>query len=439
MLQKGQGNAASIELMGLGSRCDEISRHVAEAKTLARGNEGYEKEVKFYEEWHKQTKAKLHAAIVDTKGLGGQVAISGFGISESTHPDIFENTRQIYALRTKVESFGGALHDSDAHEHVQKLLAEAQKARADLTRLKGKYKQDKAACDFLTGGGTQDKLIDDALRKLEGAGKGQTRAPGEGKKPPAAETKKPHQIIKSVEHGLKAIERYKKQALKTGRKIDAGLGRIEKALGKGLRAGKKVDSGLERIAGLADQMAKALGDDSPIGHFAEQVGSAAHSAHEQLHDALGMAAKGKSFLHKGHQLFHQGMQIAQGHHEKQLEKIHGKRPAGAEHQHGGVSEAELVKHAGKAVYGDVQHLIKDSKRIVHDVQETGKDVRHAWGDAQGLWKEGKRTVHDVQRTGPHAGHAWGDAKSVCGDIDSGQWGDALQHGKGLIGAVRGLV
>src|SRR5205085_2224892 len=121
MLEKGQGNAASIELMGLGSRCDEISRHVAEAKTLARGNEGYEKEVKFYEEWHKQTRAKLHAAIVDTKGLGGQVAISGFGISESTHPDIFENTRQIYAVRTKVESFGGALHDSDAHEHVQRL------------------------------------------------------------------------------------------------------------------------------------------------------------------------------------------------------------------------------------------------------------------------------------------------------------------------------
>src|SRR5207248_751293 len=153
------------------------------------------------------------------------------------------------------------------------------------------------------------------LKKLEGARKSEMKASAAGKKPSAAETKKPHQIIKSVEHGLKAIERYKKQALRKGRKIDVGLGRIEMALGKGLRAGRKVDSGLERIAGLADQMGKALGDDSPIGHFAEQVGSAAHGAHEQLHEALGMAAKGKSFLHKGHQLFHQGMQIAQGHHE----------------------------------------------------------------------------------------------------------------------------
>src|SRR5207248_1363322 len=43
------------------------------------------------------------------------------------------------------------------------------------------------------------------------------------------------------------------------------------------------------------------------------------------------------------------------------------------------------------------------------------------------------------RTGRHAGHAWGGAKSVFGDIASGHWGDALQHGKGLIGDVRGLV
>src|SRR5207237_890755 len=80
MLVKGQGNAASIELMGLGSECEEIHRSIQEAKTLAKGHDKYEKEIAFYEDWHRQTKAKLHAKIADTKGLGGQVAISAAGV-----------------------------------------------------------------------------------------------------------------------------------------------------------------------------------------------------------------------------------------------------------------------------------------------------------------------------------------------------------------------
>src|SRR5260221_488084 len=278
MLAKGQGNAASIELMGLGSECDEISKAIKEAKTLAKGHDKYEKEIAFYEDWHKKTKAKLHAAIADTKGLGGQVAVSGFGISEKSHPDIFENTKNIYAVRTKVQAFGEALHDADAAPHVKKLLAEAKAAKADLGKLKSKYKKDKAAYDFLTGGGTQDKLIDDCLKKLEGPAKGEApkdkKPSAIGKKDPGQRTekKKPGEAMKSVEGGLKAIEKYRKKAVKAGKKVDATLGHVEKALGKGIKAGKKIDSGLEKLAGMADQVSHALGEDTELGHFAHQVG-----------------------------------------------------------------------------------------------------------------------------------------------------------------------
>ena len=171
LLREGKANEASTELMGLGSRCEQIDRAIREAKVLCRGHEKYEKEVGFYEDWHRQTREKLHARIADTQGLGGQVAISGFGIQESTHPDIFENTRAIYAVRTKVQSFAGALHDPHAIGQVGKVLAEARKAKSDLQALKAKYRKDKAAHEFLTGGGTQDKLIDEALQKLAGAEK----------------------------------------------------------------------------------------------------------------------------------------------------------------------------------------------------------------------------------------------------------------------------
>ena len=41
--------------------------------TVDDANDAYEKECKFYEEWHKTTAAKLHAAIAHTKGLGKNV------------------------------------------------------------------------------------------------------------------------------------------------------------------------------------------------------------------------------------------------------------------------------------------------------------------------------------------------------------------------------
>jgi len=63
---------------------------------------------------------------------------------------------------------------------VKKVLAEAKAAKADLGKLKTRYKNDKAAYKFLTGGGEQDRLIDESIKKLEAALKGE--APAAGKK-----------------------------------------------------------------------------------------------------------------------------------------------------------------------------------------------------------------------------------------------------------------
>src|SRR5713101_6662299 len=145
MMAKGQTQQASLELMGLGSNCDAVSKSIKEALELSKGNEKYEKQARFFADWHKEMKAKLHAAIADTKGLGNDTQISGFGISEATHPDIFQNTREIFAIQAKVIAFGDALSDTDAHEHVKKVLADAKKAKSELQALKTKYKKDKKA------------------------------------------------------------------------------------------------------------------------------------------------------------------------------------------------------------------------------------------------------------------------------------------------------
>ncbi|HZX96673.1 MAG TPA: hypothetical protein VFE90_19300, partial [Myxococcales bacterium] len=394
LLAQGKANEAAIELMGAGSQCDQVGRYIREAKALAKGNDKYEKELAFYEGWHKETSAKLHAAIANTKGLGGQVAISSFGFNETSHPDIYENTRAIYAVRSKVEAFGEALHDTDAAEHVKKVLAEAKKAKADLQALKAKYRKDKSAYAFLTGGGTQDKLIDDALAKLEA----KPAAPKAGQKKPA-EGKK-HDPGKSVQQGLKAIQQYKNKALKAGKKIDSRLEKIEKGLDKGMRVGKKVDSGLEKLAGVAEQVSQMLGEDSPMGHLAHQVGEGAGKGHEKLHDALTLAQKGKGALHQGHQIFHQGLEAAQGHHARRLEKVHGKRPG----------------HASP--HGDLGHVLGEAGHAVHD--------------AGTLWKQGKKSVHDVQETWKHGKRGWKDAGSLVDDLKAHDWKGALGEGKHLI-------
>ena len=338
LLKENKANAASIELQGLGSEVAEIGKVVSRAKTLAKGNEGYEKEAKFYEEWAAKARTKVHTAIADTKGLGAQVQISGFGIDEKRHPDIFANTRDIYSVQAKVNAFGDALGDSSAKAHVEKVLAEAKAARSHLQSLKSKYKSDKAALKFLSDGGMQDKLIDESIAKLEKALKGGHAAGPHGKQPAHGPTskpvdhKQPHEVRKKTEHGLKAIEAYKKRALKFGHKVDQNLGKVEHALKRGITIGKKVDAGMEKIGNIADQVAGFLGDDSPLGHLAHQAAGTAHSGHDKLHSALGMAGKAKQGLGKGRDILHEMMGKAAEAHEKTMPKVpHGH--AHPEHHH----------------------------------------------------------------------------------------------------------
>ena len=426
LLAKGQANDASIELQSLGAECEEIATQVREASKLSRGHEAYAKQAAFYADWHAQTKARLQRMIAETKGLGGQVQITGFGISEQTHPDIFANTREIFALRSKVAAFGDAIHDPDAKEHQQKLLGEAKAAKAHLTALKGKYKKDRKAHDFLTGGGEQDRLIDEVIKRLE--------KPAAAAKPkPAAEKPARPGLVKRVEHGLKALDGYRKKAVKAGRKIDHGLGRVEEVLGKGMKAGSKVDHGLEQVAQVADQMARLFGEESPLGHFAEQVSHGAGKGHEKLHQALEAGKTGQGWLKKGHELFHQGLEAAAGHHKERIEKRHGKVP-----HEGPVHHRELVHGQPGKLGHDAAELWKGGKKSVHD-------GGHAWGDAgeaghhaSDLW--GHLRSHDWKHAFGDARHLAGDAKHLASD-GTKLWSDGKglwSEGKRVIGDLRHL-
>ena len=131
--------------------------------------------------------------------------------------------------------------------------------------------------------------------------------------------------------------------------------------GKGIQLRRKVDSRLARIAGLADQVTKALGDDTPMGHLAHQLGEGDGKGHDKLHQALDAAGKGKSFLKTGHALFHQGLQIAVGHHEKRVEAIHGKPGA-----------APAIEHLlGKSLWPEGEHLVAVSKHSPHGPDPAG--------------------------------------------------------------------
>src|SRR5882724_9749171 len=188
--------------------------------------------------------------------------VSGFGIQKSTHRDIFENTRAIYAVRTKVQSFAGALHDPDAIGQVGKALIEARKAKSALQALKAKYRKDKAAHEFLTGGGSQDKLIDEVLQRLAAAEK-------------AARPK------------------------------------------------------IAKVAGVAEQVSEMLGEDSPLGQLAQQLGDGAGRGQGKLHEVLDLAGKGKKFLDRGEEVFQRVLELAAGHYAKEIGKdaVHELREA----------------------------------------------------------------------------------------------------------------
>ena len=318
---KDQTDQALHELMGLGLQVDEIAKRIGEAKRLARGNEKYEKEIAFYEEWQQKARASVHSAIAGGKDLGKHVGVSGQGISEQTHPDVYRNTRDIFAVQGKVIAFAGALGGDDARPHVEKVLAEARAAKAGLRSLQAKYKRDGGARDFL-GDGTQDRLIDESIAKLEKALQRGGKA-----EPKAAQAPKTGGLRKSAEQGLAKIQRLQKNAVRMGRKLDRKLGTVEGKLRRGIAAGRKVEHALEEVSRVAGALGDLFGDDSAIGHFADQVHDSADKGHDKLHGALQVAARGKKGLHDGRKLLEEALQLGA---QRHVEKGHRERPHDAD-------------------------------------------------------------------------------------------------------------
>ncbi|HEX9604836.1 MAG TPA: DUF4157 domain-containing protein [Myxococcales bacterium] len=318
---KDQTDQALHELMGLGLQVDEIAKRIGEAKRLARGNEKYEKEIAFYEDWQQKARASVHSAIAGGKDLGKHVGVSGQGISEQTHPDVYRNTRDIFAVQGKVIAFAGALGDDDARSHVEKVLAEARAAKSELRSLQAKYERDRGARDFLADG-TQDRLIDQSIAKLEKA----LRRGGKAE-PKAAKAPKTGGLRKSAEQGLAKVQQLQKSAVRTGRKLDRKLGMVEGKFRRGIAAGRKVEHGLEEVSRVAGTLGDLFGDDSAIGHFADQVHDSADKGHDKLHGALQVAARGKKGLHEGRKLLEEALQLGA---QRHVEKGHRERPHDAE-------------------------------------------------------------------------------------------------------------
>src|SRR5438128_2450693 len=339
---KGQTQEASLELMGLGTQVDEIAKRIREAKRLAAGNDKYEKEIAFYEEWQQKARASVHSAIAGGKDLGKQVGVSGQGISEQTHPDVFRNTRSIFAVQGKVIAFAGAIGDEDARPHVEKVLAEARVAKAELGSLQAKYKRDRSARDFLADG-TQDRLIDESIAKLEKALHRGGKAEHKPATAPAAGARK------AAEHGLAKLETLRKKAARTGRKLDRNLGKLEGKLHRGIAAGRKVEHGLEEVSRVTGALGDLFGDDSAIGHLADQVHDSADKGHDKLHGALQAAARGKKGLHEGRKLLEEALQLgAHRHVEKHAHEAHG----GEGHVGSGHLDAPHREHLRGPVAGE---------------------------------------------------------------------------------------
>ena len=208
----------------------------------------------------------------------------------------------------------------------------------------------------------------------------------------APDGKKHGELIGRAESGLEAIEKFKRRAIKTGRKVDGRLTKVEQALGRGIRIGKKVDSGLEQVARLADQVSSVFGEGSALGDFAHQIGDTAGAGHEKLHGALDTASKGRSALHKGHDLFHRALELAQGHHEKEHEKKHGMEGRHTHHDDGGLHHGGLVHDGGPAPGGggsseeEIASVVQGAAGLVASF---GEAAQSATEDIEALMQEGK--------------------------------------------------
>src|SRR5204862_6111130 len=74
--------------------------------------------------------------------------------------------------------------------------------------------------------------------------------------------------------------------------------------------GGKVDSGLGGMTELAERVNRFLGEDTPLGRLAHQLGRS--SGHEQLQQALGLAGQGEEVLEEGRRLLRSGLSLLQG-------------------------------------------------------------------------------------------------------------------------------
>ena len=394
---KGQTQEASLELMGLGTQVDEIAKRIREARRLATGNEKYEKEIAFYEGWQQKARASVHAAIAGGKDLGKHAGVSGQGISEETHPDVYRNTRAIFGVQGKVIAFAGAIGDEDARPHVEKVLAEARAVKAELRSLQAKYKRDGGAHDFL-GDGAQDRLIDESIAKLE---KALHRAKPEHKpaRAPGATNAR-----KSAEHGLAKLDTIRKKAVRAGRRLDRNLGKVEGKLRRGIAAGHKVEHGLEEVSRIAGALGDLFGDDSAIGHFADQVHDSAEKGHDKLHGALEAAARGKKGLHEGRNLLEEALHLGA---QRHVEKHHRAPHTGEEHVRRGHPAAPHREHLRGPVSGEP------------DGAHVHGPVPHSAAQA---------TVEDAALAVAHFGGAVGSAvKAVKSLLERGRGAEAAER------------
>jgi hypothetical protein len=216
--------------------------------------------------------------------------------------------------------------------------------------------------------------------------------------------------------------------------VETKLGKVHDALEKGLSVAGKMQDGLEKASGLAQQGAGFAGADTDLGKFLSHAADRADHVHgllEQgiglaedfnsrvdkvhgaladipgvhdlpdkekqlrkhgkgeyesplaeaahlgkLHGALDTATEGKRAPHEGHDLFHRALEAAQGHHEREHEKKHGKRRSAPAPGGGGISEEEIAPVAlGAAGW----------------VASFGKVVQSATRDIEALMREGKTT------------------------------------------------
>ena len=141
-------------------------------------------------------------------------------------------------------------------------------------------------------------------------------------------------------HGLKALEMFKRRALKLGRLEGGrlrGLARTELHLG--LAAGRGSALGLAQLGSIADQLVASLGEDSPLAQLTDRQGGRLGAQSSKLRLALGLG-KGKAGAGKGRDLLDELLGKAAAEHQR-------KEPGTQHHRgHGPLPTEQIFEHHG---------------------------------------------------------------------------------------------